>query len=87
MVGPIFHTSIVNKEDVLKSVAGHITEVDAMVFKADVGEGVALDPLAYFKVRPAVVGNVVTRLEKPSSVGVRRYMLDFSIRRSKLRRG
>jgi len=80
-------SGIVDKEDVLKAVAGHIIELDARVFKAEIGEGVAFDPLVYFKVRPAVVGNVVTRLEKLSSVGVRRYMLDFSIRRSKLRRG
>src|SRR5262245_24121266 len=37
-IGPVLDMPILNEEDVLKAVAGHVPELDAWVFKSDVGE-------------------------------------------------
>ena len=71
-IGPVLDMPILDQEDVLKAVAGHIPELYAWVFKRDVREIVVVGPLAHIEVRPALLGIVVLQLElQPGSQRVR----------------
>ena len=61
-----------DKDDVLKTVAGHVPELNAGVFKVDIGEGVTVGPLTQFDIRPAVLGIVVIEFETAGRSGGRR---------------